>query len=212
MKSFAATLKTILRGYFLAGLATLIPIVLTVWILKMLILWADDFFKTFLPTPLWPEHLLGRDIPGIGIAFTISIILLVGVLTRLYIGRQLVTWGDQVVSKIPFAKGIYRAIKDFVSLTFSEDGKSFKQVAMIEYPRRGTWALVFVTGPATGQIQEKTTETVYNVFLPTTPNPTSGYLLMVPEKELVILDLKVEQAMKIIVSAGVVQEKQLRAS
>jgi len=212
MKSFLRTVKTILKSYFLAGLATVIPIALTIWILKVLIVWADGFLKSFLPQALYPENLLGIDIPGLGIVFTITIILLVGVLTRLYIGKKILAWWDTLFSKIPLGKGVYSALKDFVSLTFSKDGKSFKQVALIEYPRHGMYAIAFVTGPATGQIQAKTDKRVFNVFLPTTPNPTSGYLLMVPEDELIILDLRVEQAMKIIVSAGVVQEKTLLAN
>jgi uncharacterized membrane protein len=177
----------------------------------VLILWADGFFKSFVPSALHPESLFGRPIPGVGIVVTIIIILLFGVLTRLYFGKMILRWGDNLFSKIPLGRGVYKALKDFVSLTFSEGGKGFKQVAMIEYPRKGTWALVFVTSEATGQIQEKSHEKVYSVFLPTTPNPTSGYLLLVPEKDLIILDMKVEQAMKIIISAGVVQEKAIKA-
>ncbi len=206
MKSFFSSLKSLFRTYFLAGLATLIPIALTIWILRVLILWADGFFKSFVPSFLQPERFIGRDIPGVGIVMTIGLILLVGVLTRVYFGRKLIQAGDRLLLKIPFGKGVYKALKQFVSLTFSEGGESFKKVAMIEYPRKGSWAMCFVTGEASGEIQEKTKTEVYNVFLPTTPNPTSGYLLMVPKEDLIILDMKVEQAMKIIISAGVVQE------
>lgn len=209
MKSFFPAIRSLVKSYMLAGLATLIPIAMTIWILKVLIIWADGFFKGFLPSFLHPEQIFGRPIPGIGIVATLLLILLVGILTRLYFGKKILEWGDRLFSKIPFGKGVYRALKDFVALTFSEEGKSFKQVALIEYPRRGMWAMCFVTTEATGEIQKKTNEKVVNVFLPTTPNPTSGYLLLIPEKDLIILDMKVEQAMKIIISAGVVQEKEL---
>ncbi len=205
MSAFS-TLRTILKNYFLAGLATLIPIVMTIWILKVLILWADDFFRSLMPKFLQPEQIFGREIPGVGIVMTIAIILLVGVLTRLYFGKKLLHLGDRILLKVPFGKGVYRALKQFVSLTFSEEGKSFKQVALIEYPRKGSYALAFVTTEASGEIQAKTSQKLVNVFLPTTPNPTSGYMLMLPEEDLIILDMKVELAMKIIISAGVVQE------
>lgn len=208
MKAFFAALRGMFRTYMLAGLATLIPVVATIWILKILILWADGFFKSFLPNFLYPENLIGYKIPGIGIAITLLLILLVGVLTRVYFGKKLLALGDRLFSKLPFGKTIYKALKDFVSLTFSADGKSFKQVALVEYPRKGMWALCFVTTEASSEIQRKTKEKVVNVFLPTTPNPTSGYLLLVPEKDLIILEMKVETAMKIIISAGVVQHKE----
>lgn len=207
MKSPLQAFKSLLKNYFFAGLATLIPIALTVYILKILIMWADTFFKHFIPSAFYPENIIGRDIPGIGIVITFLLIVLVGILTRLYIGKILISWGDRIFSRIPFGKGVYKALKDFVGMTLQEGGSSFKQVALIEYPRQGTWAIVFVTGEATGEIQDKTGEKVYTTFLPTTPNPTSGYLLMVPEKDLTILDMKVDQAMKIIISAGVVKEE-----
>ena len=209
MTSLFAPIRSLFKKYMLAGLATLIPIAMKIWILKILILWADGFFKGFFPRFLHPENLIGRSIPGIGFVVTILLILLVGMLTRLYFGKKILEWGDRIFSRIPFGRGIYKALKDFVALTFSEDGKSFKQVALIEYPRHGMWALCFVTTEASGEIQQKTNQKVFNVFLPTTPNPTSGYLLLIPEQDLIILDMKVEQAMKIIISAGVVQEKVL---
>lgn len=207
MSAFS-TLRTILKNYFFAGLATLIPIVMTIWILKVLILWADDFFSSMMPKFLQPEQIFGREIPGVGIVMTIALILLVGVLTRLYFGKKLIELGDRILLRVPFGKGVYKALKQFVSLTFSEGGKSFKQVALIEYPRKGSYALAFVTTEASADIQAKTGQKLINVFLPTTPNPTSGYMLMLPEEELIILDMKVELAMKIIISAGVVQESE----
>ncbi len=193
------------RTYFLAGLATLIPIFATLWVLRTLILWADGFFKSFLPAALKPENLFDTTIPGIGIIFTVVTILIVGILTRAYFGKKMVDWWDALFSRIPFGKNIYKTFKQFVEITFSDKSESFKKVALIEYPRAGSWALCFVTGEASGEIQTKTQHKVYSVFLPTTPNPTSGYLLFIPEDELILLNMTTEDAMKIIISAGVVK-------
>jgi len=205
MKRLFNALKSNIKSYLLAGLATVIPIAITLWVLKSVVLWSDALVKNFIPEKLHPENLLGYTIPGLGIVVTILSLILIGLMMRLYIGKKLLKSWEKLVARIPFGRGIYQALRDFAKLTFSEDGKSFQQVALVEYPRKGLWVMAFVTGEASGEIQEKTSEKTINVFIPTTPNPTSGFLLMVPEQDLIILEMKVEIAMKVIISAGVVK-------
>ena len=207
MKKILSKIQNWFKRYFIAGIVTLIPIAVTVWFLKTAIIWADGFFKVFLPPALYPEKLIGRHIPGVGIIVTVIFVLLVGALTRLYFGKKIISLGDKLFSKIPFGKSIYKGAKQFLGTIVTTDKKAFKQVALIQYPRPGVWAMCFVTSEVTGKVKANLAEKHFYVFLPTTPNPTSGFLLLVPEKDLTILDLAVDEAIRIIISGGVVSEK-----
>ncbi len=197
-------MRQFFKKYFTAGIIALLPIAGTLWLLKVLILSAEEFFRSFIPPQFLPENHFGFDIPGLGILFAIIFILLVGLLTRLYIGRRLFNIGDRLFGRIPLGRGIYSAIKQFLGTITGEERKSFRQVVLVEYPSPGLHALGFFTGYASGEVQAKTKVKVANVFIPTTPNPTSGFLLMVPESKLIHLEMSVEDAFKFIVSGGVV--------
>ncbi|OGP13437.1 MAG: hypothetical protein A3I75_08020 [Deltaproteobacteria bacterium RIFCSPLOWO2_02_FULL_50_16] len=212
MKTLVSEIQSGFKKYFIAGLVTLIPIAVTLWFLKTVIIWADGFFKVFLPPLLYPERLIGRHIPGVGIVVTVTFVFLIGVLTRLYFGKKILNWWDQLFSKIPLGKGIYKGAKQFLGTIITADKKAFKQVALIQYPREGMWAFCFVTSEVTGGVRKDLKEKHYYVFMPTTPNPTSGFLLLVPEKNLLIVDVPVDEAIRIIISGGVVTERSSMAS
>lgn len=197
-------MKTFLRKTFVAGLLAFLPIAGTLWLLKILIYTAEGLFEGLVPFRFRPANLIGYDIPGMGILAAVLLVFLVGLFTRLYVGKRFLNYGDQLFSKIPFGRGIYSAIKQFLHTVTGDGQKSFRQVVLVEYPSPGIFAIGFLTGWTGGEVQAKTQERVANVFLPTTPNPTSGYLLMFPESKMTLLDMSVEDAFKFIVSGGVV--------
>lgn len=197
-------MKDFFKKTFTAGIIALLPIAGTLWLLKIIIYTAESMFEGLIPARFRPVNLIGYDIPGMGILAALILILLVGSITRFYIGKRLLTYSDQIFTKIPLGRGIYTAIKQFISTIAGGNQKSFRQVVLIEYPSPGIFALGFLTGWASGEVQEKTQRRVANVFIPTTPNPTSGFLLMFPEDKFKILEMTVEEAFKFIVSGGVV--------
>jgi uncharacterized membrane protein len=184
-----------IKKYFLTGLLVVVPISLTIYILAFLI----AIVEKFLPYKYLPFY-----IPGLGILITALLILGVGFLTSNYIGSKLVSIGDGIISRIPLVKSIYASVKQISQAVLSQDGKNFRRVVLIEYPRKGLYTLAFVTGVAGGEVQNKTKETVLNIFVPTTPNPTSGFYLMVPENEVTHLDMTTEEAFKLVVSGGMI--------
>jgi uncharacterized membrane protein len=191
------------KQIFLTGLAVTIPFGLTIYILIFLISLMDGLF-TIIPTRFHPDQVLGFHIPGLGIIFTLILILAMGLTTRSILGRSLLLWGERLVYKIPLVRGIYQALKQIVYAMMSTKGESFKRVVMVEFPRKGLYTVAFVTGVASGEMQEKSEERCINLFIPTTPNPTSGFYMMVPENQVVRLDMSVEEAFKLIMSGGIV--------
>ncbi len=191
------------KQIFLTGLAVTIPIGLTIYILIFLISLMDGMLN-IIPSRLHPDQVLGFRIPGLGIIFTLILILAMGLTTRSILGRRLLLWGETLVYKIPLVRGIYQALKQIVFAMMSTKGESFKRVVLVEFPRKGLYTVAFVTGIASGEVQEKTEERCINIFIPTTPNPTSGFYMMVPENQVVRLDMSVEEAFKLIMSGGIV--------
>lgn len=209
MSRFLKGLRTLFKRYFVSGLIVLIPIVGTVWILKTLIIYADGLFVNLLPMRFRPEAWLGRDIPGIGFLITIVLIILVGMLTRHYVGRAIMRFGDRIIAKIPIGRGIYKAFKQFMdAFVGSEEKKQYKRVVAVEYPRRGCFMVGFVLGPVQSTLQEKHQDLWISIFLPTSPNPTSGFMISVPEKETIPLPISTDQAFKYIISGSVDQPAQ----
>ncbi|MBU4484692.1 DUF502 domain-containing protein [bacterium] len=206
MKKIFTALKVLFKKYFIAGALALLPIAGTVWLLKVIILTTDNFFTSFIPKPFRPETLIGYDIPGLGVIFALFFVTLVGVITRLYFGKVLVKFGDQILGKIPLGRGIYRGLKQFVNTIFIKDEKNkrFRRSVLVEYPKKGTYVIAFVTGDCQKKIQDTQAEHLIYVFVPTTPNPTSGFLLVVPEKETIPLDMSTEEAFKLLISGGIV--------
>lgn len=187
-----------IRQVFLRGLLTLLPIIATIYLLYSLFRFLDKFLGAYI------SMLIGRTIPGIGIVAGFIIIFIMGSVVSNVIGQRLVHFAEKMIRKIPIVPRVYFGLKQIVE-AFSLQGKHvFNRVVLIEYPRKGTYVVGFLTGECKGEVQDKTAAKLMNVFVPTTPNPTSGMLILVPEQEIIYLDMTVEEGLKLIVSAGVV--------
>jgi uncharacterized membrane protein len=193
-----------LRAYFLAGVLVTAPIAITAWLAWEFVSFVDSKVKPVLP-PVWnPETYLPFSVPGLGLIVVIVGLTLIGMVTAGLIGRTLNRVYDWLLNSVPVVRSIYGATKQVLELVLSDQSDAFREVVMFEYPRRGCWAIGFITGRTHGQVQELTTDTVINVFLPTTPNPTSGFLLFVPRRDLTVLGMGVEEGIKMVVSGGIV--------
>ena len=186
-----------IRNYFIAGMVVLIPIGITVYLTMFMV----SISSKILPKEINPNHYLPYDIPGEEILISIFIITLIGWISLSFLGKKLLNLFDNILKKIPILRTIYPAIGQMIE-TFTKSEKGKKNVVLVEYPRKGSWAVGFATKKNSGEISEKTNKKLINVFVPTTPNPTSGFLLMFPEDEVIYLDLTFEEASKFIVSAG----------
>jgi uncharacterized membrane protein len=193
-----------LKSYFLTGLLVLVPITLTLLVVRWLVRLMDNLLKSVLPMALRPEQIFGISVPGIGLVATLLLILLVGVLTANIFGRSLVNFTEKLVDRIPFVKGIYTLFKQVSDTILNRDRGAFSKVVLIEYPRRGIWAVAFVTGVTQGEAQLITEKKLINIFVPTTPNPTSGFYILVAEDDMIELSMTVEEAFKLIISGGMV--------
>ncbi len=186
-----------LRNYFIAGIVVLIPIGITVYLTFFII----SISSKILPKEINPNHYLPYNIPGLEIVISLLLITLIGWLSLSFLGKKLLDLFNNILKKIPILRTIYSAIGQMTQ-TFTKNDSSKKNVVLIEYPRKGTWAVGFATKDNTGEIKSKTNKNLVNVFVPTTPNPTSGFLLMFPKEDVVYLDMSFEEASKFIVSAG----------
>ena len=191
-----------LRRDFLTGLVVLIPIVLTVYLVWSVISFIDKVVIPIIPPKYNPLDLFEIYIPGLGVFLFLITTTLIGSIASGFLGRQAISLGEKILSRTPVISTIYNSIKQIIQAVFKPNGTSFKQPCLVEYPRKGVWAVGFATKENTGIIKEKVKEELINVFVPTTPNPTSGFLLMIPKKDLIYLDVTFEQASKFIVSAG----------
>jgi uncharacterized membrane protein len=162
-----------------------------------------DVVLKYVPAKYLPDTYLPFHIPGIGLILVIIIILAVGVLFRNLVGRRVVHFWENMVDRIPIARIIYSGVKQLLESFFLQKNDAFKRVALLEYPRRGTYVIGFLTGESKGEVQSKTDKKMMNVFIPTTPNPTSGFYILIPEDELIILNMTVEDAFKLIISGGI---------
>ncbi|MDY6853701.1 MAG: DUF502 domain-containing protein [Thermodesulfobacteriota bacterium] len=196
-------MKNRIKNYFIMGLLATIPISVTIYILRVIIGTMDNILQ-ILPSTFHPNTYLSFHIPGLGLIATLVLIFIIGVLTQSFLGRKVVSIGEWMLSKIPLVRNIYIAIKQLVGAIFVQNSREFKRVVMVEYPRKELWVIGFVTGITEGEVQTKTKKRVVNVFVPTTPNPTSGFYLLVPEKDIISLDMTVEDAFKLVVSGGIV--------
>ena len=186
-----------IRNYFIAGVVVLIPIGITIYLTLFLI----SITSKILPKEINPNHYLPYNVPGVEILISVILITLIGFLSLSFIGRKLLDVFDNILKKIPILRTIYSAIVQMTE-TFTKSDNKKKNVVLVEYPRKGSWAVGFATRENTGEISNKTQQKLINVFVPTTPNPTSGFLLMFPEEDVIYLDLTFEEASKFIVSAG----------
>jgi len=192
-----------IKSILLTGFVAMIPVGVTLYIIAFLIRTMDNLVK-IIPHRFQPDELLGFHIPGLGIIITLILIFIIGLVTKSYLGRKAVTLGEWIVDKIPFVSGIYKGVKQLVDAIFSGKHKSFRKAVLIEYPRKGLYSIAFVTGDSQGEVQEKTAEKHINLFVPTTPNPTSGFYIMIPENDVIALDMSVEEAFTLIISGGII--------
>mgnify|MGYP001164914336 CR=1 FL=1 len=188
---------TRIRNYFIAGIVVLIPIGITVYLTVLIV----SVSSKILPKEINPNHYLPYNVPGLEIFIAIVLITFIGWLSLSFIGKRLLDLFNNILKRIPILRTIYSAIGQMTE-TFTKTDKQKKNVVLVEYPRKGSWAVGFATKDNTGEISEKTNKKLINVFVPTTPNPTSGFLLMFPKDEVIYLDLTFEEASKFIVSAG----------
>jgi len=195
-------LRSSLKNYFLTGLLVILPIFITAYVIWFLIQAMDVVLK-YVPPKYLPDTYLPFHIPGIGLILVILIIFTVGVLFRNLAGRSVVHFWENMVDRIPIARIIYSGVKQLLESFFLQKNDAFKRVALLEYPRRGAYVIGFLTGESKGEIQRKTDKKMMNVFIPTTPNPTSGFYILIPEDELIILNMTVEDAFKLIISGGI---------
>ncbi|MBT4907144.1 MAG: DUF502 domain-containing protein [Rhodospirillaceae bacterium] len=203
-----------LRGYFFAGLLTVAPIGLTLWLFWVLLKFVDGRITPLIPQNYNPNTYLHSiipfEVPGVGLIVLIIALIIIGALARMLLGRTVVRISENLVNRTPVVRSVYGATKQIVETVLKSQSDAFRQVVLFEYPRRGNWAMGFVTGTTKGEIQALTDDDVVNVFLPTTPNPTSGYLLFVPRRELMPLSMSVEEGIKMIISGGIVTPKDRR--
>ncbi len=195
------SVKRFFKGNLIAGILFLTPLVATFLTLRVVVRWMDKSLL-LLPPAYRPEAFLPFRIPGLGILLVLVVLLLTGVLVRNLLGRKLVMIWDAVLFRIPLVNTFYKSLKQLMETIFS-GSRDFKRVVLIEYPRKGLYTLAFVTGVAVGEIQHKTAKRVLNVFVATTPNPTSGFYLMVPEEDVIPLEMSVEDAFKVLMSGGI---------
>jgi uncharacterized membrane protein len=195
-----------LRTSFLTGLIVILPITLTLWIIWWTAGVIDSRVLPLVPRAYQPSTYLGFDIRGYGVVIFLLFTVLVGWLAKGLIGRSLIHWSERVVDRLPVVRSIYNGLKQIAETVLSQSEAKFEKACLVEYPRCGIWAIAFVSRAAKGEIDARITEAEqpWSVFLPTTPNPTSGFLLFVPRKDVILLDMSVEDAAKLIISAGLV--------
>ncbi len=203
-------LATRLRGYFLTGLIVVGPVAITLYVVWWFITLVDAWVKPIIPPQYLPEPYLPFNVPGVGLIFGVFGLMVVGALTANLFGRSLVSYGEMMLARMPIVRSVYRTLKQIFETVLSKDGGSFKRVGLIEFPRRGLYAIVFVAGDPPPEIEEKigTGEPMITVFMPNGPNPTTGFITFVPASEVILLDLSVEDAAKLVVSAGLVAPDQ----
>ncbi len=197
---------TRLRNYFLTGLVIAGPIGITTYLTWSIVKWVDGLVKPFLPAVYNPDTYLPYPVPGFGLIVAFVGLTLVGFLTANIVGRSLVGFGESLLDRMPLVRNLYRGLKQIFETVLSERANTFKKAGIIEYPRKGLWALVFIAANTKGEVSQRLGEEsdLISVFLPTTPNPTSGYLLFVPRSDVIELEMSVEDAAKLVISAGLV--------
>ncbi|AKO97076.1 MAG: DUF502 domain-containing protein [Marinovum algicola] len=210
-----------LRASFLTGIVVIAPVGLTVWLIWTVIGWVDGFVWPFVPQAYQPEALLNRflgirdasdpdwisvNVRGVGVIVFLLFTLLVGWIAKGLIGRSLVRYAESLVERVPVVRSIYSGVKQIAETVFNQEDRSFEKACLIQYPRKGIWAIGFISTTAKGEISRRaeTGGRLMSIFVPTTPNPTSGFLLFFPEEDVIELDMTVEQAAKLVISAGLV--------
>jgi len=198
---------TRLRNYFLTGFVVAAPLAITAYLVWGFVGWVDSWVKPYIPARYNPDNYLPFAIPGFGLIVAIVLITLIGFLTANFIGRSIVSFGEHILDRTPFVRSVYKTLKNILETVLHERSDTFKKVGLIEYPRKGIWSLVFIATEAKGELQLSAGSDgnpLMAVFLPTTPNPTSGFLLYVPKSDVVELAMSIEDGAKLIISAGLI--------
>jgi len=191
------------RRYLIAGLLIWVPLGITIFVVRLLINWLDGTIL-LIPEAYRPENLVGYAIPGLGVLLSIVVVMFTGLLAANLFGRKLVSLWEGLLSHVPLVRSVYSGAKQLAETMFSDTGESFRKVLLVEFPRRGLWTLAFLTGTDQGEVQIKTGQDVINVYIPTTPNPTGGYFVMVPREDVQELDMSVDDGLKMLMSMGAV--------
>lgn len=196
-----------LRNYFLTGFIICAPLAITAYLVWTFIEWVDGWVKPYIPAVYNPDNYLPFSIPGFGLVVAFFLITLIGFLTANFIGRTVVGYGEHLLGRMPLVRNLYSGLKQIFQTVFSQQDTSFEKIGLLEYPRKGIWAVVFIATDTKGEVGDRLmnlgNDTI-SVFLPTTPNPTSGFLLFVPREDVIILDMSVEDGAKLVISAGLV--------
>ena len=192
-----------MKRYFITGLLIWAPLGITLWVLSFILGMMDQSIM-LLPTEWQPRALLGFHLPGVGALLTLLVVFITGLLTANFIGQRLVRWWEALLHRIPVVRSIYQSVKQISDTVFSPSGQAFRQAVLVQYPRSGSWTIGFLTGAPGGEIATHLGNNMVSLYVPTTPNPTSGFFLMVPKTDVVELDMSVEDALKYLISMGVV--------
>lgn len=192
-----------LRRWLISGLLVTLPLAVTLWILEIIVSFLDSSLQ-LLPPGWRPEAYVGFKVPGVGVLLTLCMVLLIGAFASNYLGAKLFTWWDNFLGRIPIVRSIYSAVKQVSDTLFSSKGNSFREAVLVEYPRKGLWTVAFVTGRPTGELANHLSPEKYlSIYVPTTPNPTSGFYIILPHTDVIPLKISVDEAIKVIVSMGV---------
>lgn len=190
-----------MKKYFITGLLVLTPIVVTFWVMSTLVGFLDQSLL-LLPEEWRPQKLLGFSMVGLGALLTVGVVFLTGVIATNFFGQQIIKLWEEILSRVPVVKSIYSSVKQVSDTIFSDSSNSFRQALLVEFPRKGSWTVAFLTGEPGGDVANHLTDNFVSVYVPTTPNPTGGYFLMMPKADVVALDMTVDQALKYIISMG----------
>ncbi len=193
----------LIRRYFVTGLLIWVPLAITSWVLSLIVGTLDKTLHV-LPSAIHPKQTLGVDLPGAGVILTLLIIFITGVLAANFIGQRLVKWWELLLARIPVVNSIYNSVKQVSDTLFSSSGNAFRKALLVQYPREGSWTIAFLTGQPGGDVVTHLKGDYVSVYVPTTPNPTSGFFLMMPKQDVIELDMSVDEALKYIISMGVV--------
>lgn len=198
---------TRIRNYFLTGFIVSAPLAITAYLVWTFIGWVDGWVKPYIPTIYNPDTYLPFTVPGFGLIVAFFLITIIGFFTANFIGRTIVGYGEELLGRMPLVRNLYSGLKQIFQTVFSQQDTSFEKIGLMEYPRKGLWAIVFIATDTRGEVGKRLADEGYDtisVFLPTTPNPTSGFLLFVPREDVTILDMSVEDGAKLVISAGLV--------
>jgi uncharacterized membrane protein len=195
-----------LRASFLTGIVVIAPVWLTVWLIWSVVGWVDSAVLPLIPQQFQPEEYVGVNLRGVGVVIFLIFTVLVGWIAKGILGRSLIHFAESVVDRMPVVRSVYSGIKQISETVFAQTERSFEKACLIQYPRRGIWAIGFVSTTARGEVSERaeTGGELLSIFVPTTPNPTSGFLLFFPEEDVILLDMSIEEAAKLVISAGLV--------